>query len=72
MKKETISNILSVAVSFGTAYVICDWLYKKGRKQGFSEGLEQGHNMGKLIGYVDCLKAAIDWTKPENEENESE
>lgn len=73
MKKETISNILSEAVILGTVYVICDWLYEKGRKQGFSEGFEQGGSMGKLIGYVDCLKVVTDRTKPETkEENESE
>ena len=73
MKKETISNALSVVVSLCTGYVICDWLYEKGRKQGFSEGFEQGGNIGKLIGYADCLKVVTDCTKPETkEENESE
>lgn len=73
MKKETISNILSEAVILGTVYVICDWLYEKGRKQGFSEGFEQGGNIGKITGYVDCLKVVTDCTKPETkEENESE
>lgn len=72
MKKETISNILSAVASIGTAYVICDWLYEKGRKQGFSEGQEQGYEVGKLMAYTDCLRKVTNRIKPENEENESE
>lgn len=72
MKKESISNILSVVASIGTSYVICDWLYEKGRKQGFSEGQEQGYEVGKLMAYTDCLRRVTNRIKPENEENESE
>lgn len=72
MKKETISNILSAVVSIGTSYVICDWLYEKGRKQGFSEGQEQGYEVGKLMAYTDCLRRVTNRIKPKNEENESE
>lgn len=73
MKKETISNILSTAVSLCTGFVICDWIYEKGRKQGFSEGQEQGYEVGKLMAYSDCLRTVTNRTKPKTkEENESE
>lgn len=72
MKKETISNALSAVVSICTGYAICDWLYEKGRKRGFSEGQEQGYEVGKLTAYADCLREATNRIKPKNEENESE
>lgn len=73
MKKETISNALSVVASLGTAYVICDWLYEKGRQQGISEGKTQGYVVGKLAGLSDCLEVISKRTNPETKEkNESE
>lgn len=76
IKKESISAALYTLGWLSTTYVIADWIYMKGRQQGFSEGFEAGKNVGELTGIGECLMKANEVfnnsKEPEPKEEESE
>lgn len=76
IKKESISAALNTLWWLSTTYVIVDWVYMKGRQQGFSEGFETGKNVGELAGIGECLMKANEVfnnsKEPEPKEEESE
>lgn len=76
IKKESISAALNTLGWLSTTYVIADWIYMKGKQQGFSEGFKAGKNVGELTGIGECLMKANEVfnnsKEPEPKEEESE